>query len=92
MSGQLQVDDGDAAARCYVCGGMAAGPCMGCKRPVCGDCVELTDGGVRTWAVCLACAKRGGTSVGRAWLGLVGWIVVPLVVLAGVVAVLLATR
>lgn len=38
-----------------------------------------------TFAICLTCVKRGGSSIARAWLGLVGWlalIIVPLVAIA----------
>ncbi len=42
----------------------------------------LTEGGARTWAVCLACEDRGGRALGGAWRGLVLW-------LLGILAVLL---
>ena len=40
---------------------------------MCGDCCVLTDGGATTFAVCLRCAK-GGASLRRPWLELVGWL------------------
>jgi hypothetical protein len=83
--------DGDLV-RCTVCGALAAGPCARCRRPVCGDCCELTEGGVKTWAVCLSCAKGAGKSVSRAWLGLLGWLALVVLALAAVVALALAAR
>jgi hypothetical protein len=50
---------------------------------VCGDCCELTSGGVKTYAVCTVCVRRGGTSVGSAWWSLLVWVL-------GFVAVLVA--
>jgi hypothetical protein len=57
---------------------------------VCADCSVLTEGGVRTWAICERCRQAGGTSLRRAWLGLVLWIVIPAIVLAAL-AVLFAS-
>ncbi len=34
----------------------------------------LTEGGTRTWAICLACEDRGGKALGGAWRSLVLWI------------------
>ena len=50
---------------------------------MCGDCCELTTGGATTFAVCLPCVRRGGSSLRRAWLGTLLW-------LAGIVAALVA--
>jgi len=92
VTGALQGsgDDGGAAARCGICGALAAGPCAGCRQPVCADCCVLTEGGAGTWAVCLACERRGGASLRRAWLGLLAWIGVPVLLLAGVAAAIWA--
>lgn len=61
--------------RCALCQSRdAAGPCARCRRSVCGDCCELTEGGATTFAVCLTCAKRGGSSLAPAWLGLLAWL------------------
>lgn len=81
MSGLSPVDGGLPTARCAICQRRdAAGPCARCRKPVCGDCCELTTGGATTFAVCLGCVKRGGASLTSAWLGLLGWL--GLVVLA----------
>jgi hypothetical protein len=92
MSGDLIPVDGDgggaAAARCVRCGAQAAGPCARCHQPVCGDCCVLTEGGARVWAICLSCEERGGRSLQRGWLAVIGWIAVPIVGLAVVVALL----
>jgi hypothetical protein len=87
----LQEHDDDAPARCFVCGGIAVGPCARCRRPVCGDCCELTSGGARTYAFCLGCRKAGGASLASGWWSVVLWMSVP-VVLAAVVVLLLAWR
>ncbi len=78
-------------ARCSHCGATAAGPCAHCRRPTCGDCCELVDGGATTFAVCLACAKRGGKSLVPAHIGLLLWlggIVLALVAVAALLVVL----
>ena len=95
MSGALiPVDGGDPPARCARCGALAAGPCAHCREPVCGDCCVLTEGGAKVWAICLACDGRGGRSLQRGWLAVIGWIAVPILVLAALVALvsLLASR
>jgi hypothetical protein len=58
---------------------------------VCGDCCELTEGGARTFAVCTSCA-RGGTSLVPAWRIVLVWVLVPIVVLAGLVATIVMLR
>jgi hypothetical protein len=55
---------------------------------VCGDCCELTEGGATTFAICLSCVKRGGASLAPGWLGLLGWLAVIVVALAGIAVVL----
>lgn len=84
MSGGLvPVGGGEPpVARCVRCGAVAAGPCARCHEPVCGDCCVLTEGGSRVWAICFACEARGGRSLGRAWLVVVGWILGPILALA----------
>ncbi len=84
MSSLMPVGGGAPEARCELCGRTAVGPCARCRSPVCGDCCELTEGGATTFAVCLTCAKRGGTTLAPAWLGLVGWITL---IVVGLVAV-----
>jgi hypothetical protein len=48
----------------------------------------LTEGSARVWAVCLACEDRGGRSLQRGWIKVVGWVVVPILGLAILVALL----
>lgn len=79
---------GSDEARCVHCGALAVGPCARCHAPVCGDCCVLTQGGVRTWAICLGCAKRAGNELTRAWLRVIAWIVGPIALLAALVVVL----
>ena len=89
MSGALiPVDGGGSSARCHRCGALAVGPCARCHDPVCGDCCVLTEGGARVWAICLACEDRGGRSLRRGWGAVIGWIAVPILVLAILVAIL----
>jgi hypothetical protein len=59
---------------------------------VCGDCCELTTGGATTFAVCLACVERDGASLRPAWLGLLGWLVAIVAVLAGLGFALMLLR
>ncbi|MCA9678241.1 MAG: hypothetical protein KC464_24655 [Myxococcales bacterium] len=92
MSGQLLVAGDGPAARCKHCGKPAVGPCARCRGLVCGDCCVLTDGGVGTFAVCLTCERRGGATLRGAWLGLLGWLAVVVLVLAGVAAAVVALR
>lgn len=90
MSGQLASsgDGGGDFRRCASCGGLAAGPCARCRKPLCGDCCVITRHGANEWALCHACERRGGGSLRSAWLGLLLWLALPLVVLALVVALL----
>jgi hypothetical protein len=84
-------DDGPVA-RCKLCGAVAVGPCARCRQPVCGDCCELTDGGATTFAVCLRCVRAGGASLSPAWIGLLGWLTLIVLGLAGVVGMLVLLR
>ncbi len=68
MSGALQEVDRDE--RCTFCPRPAVGPCGACHRPVCGECCTLTEGGVKVWAVCLDCDRRGARTLRPAWIGL----------------------
>src|ERR1051326_5574209 len=69
------MSSGDSpSARCSHCGAVAVGPCARCQRPTCGDCCELTEGGATTFAVGLACVKRGGRSLTAAYGGLLLWL------------------
>ena len=83
MSG-LQSYGDPPVVRCALCQARdAAGPCARCKRSVCGDCCELTTGGATTFAICLTCVKRGGSSLFGAWTSTLVW-------LGGVIGVLVA--
>jgi hypothetical protein len=55
---------------------------------VCGDCCTLTEGGVRTWAICLECDRKKGRSLTGAWSGLLTFVLTILAVLGAVVALL----
>jgi len=48
----------------------------------------LTEGGARTWAICFGCEDRGGRSLRSGWWTVVGWLAVPIVGLAILVALL----
>ena len=82
MTGELRVAGDQPEVRCFLCGAPAAGPCARCRRPVCGDCSVLTEGGATTFAICTACDRRGGRSLGRPWLSVLG-------LLGGIVALAL---
>jgi hypothetical protein len=86
VTGQLRAVSDDGPAPCSICGALAVGPCATCRSPVCGDCCVLTEGGARTWAICLRCERRGGRSLRGGWTLVAAWLVVPLVVLAAIVA------
>ena len=88
MSGQLLLSDGDGVERCAFCSNEAAGPCASCTRSVCGDCCTLTEGGVRTWAICLECDRKRGRSIAGAWGGLLFFLLKIFAVLAAAVAFL----
>jgi hypothetical protein len=55
---------------------------------MCGGRCVLTESGVRVWAICLACEDRGGRSLQRGWVTVIGWIAVPILALAVLVALL----
>jgi hypothetical protein len=79
--------------RCALCGTRdAAGPCARCRRSICGDCCELTDGGATTFAICLTCVKRGGASLAPAWASTLLWLGGIIVCLAAVGALLMLLR
>ena len=91
MTGALRLADGDGdggAERCAFCSSDAAGPCASCARSVCGSCCTLTEGGARTWAICLECDRTKGRSLQNAWMGLARFLLLILVAMAAVVALL----
>ncbi len=88
MSGALRTVGDDGPERCTFCPAEAAGPCASCHKPVCGDCCTLTEGGARTWAICLDCDRKEGRSLSGAWRGLGMWLVAILVGLAALVALI----
>lgn len=92
MSSLLPADGGVPEARCSLCGKIAAGPCARCRALVCADCCELTEGGVKTFALCTRCVRRGGASMGSAWRGLLGWLALIVVALAAVALALALLR
>lgn len=79
-------------ARCKLCGASAAGPCARCRALVCGDCCQLTEGGATTFAVCLACVRKGGASIAPGWRGLLAWLALIMLGLAAVAAALMMLR
>ena len=81
-------DDGGGFEHCFLCHGLAAGPCARCRRPVCGNCCVLTDGGAHTWAVCLSCDERGGRSLKSGWVVVLGWIARPILALIAAIVIL----
>ncbi len=85
---QLHDEDGGGDARCVHCGAPAAGPCARCDCPVCGDCSVLTEGGARTYAICVRCDGRAGRSLRGAWLTVLAWVMGPLLALAAAVLLL----
>lgn len=90
---QLQHVGDDGPQQCSFCSALAVGPCARCKRPVCGDCCVLTEGGAKLWAICVRCDERGGRSLVPGWAIVVSWIALPiLVLLVLVVALGLLTR
>jgi hypothetical protein len=79
--------------RCAICQARdAAGPCARCKKSVCGDCCELTEGGATTFALCLGCVKRGGSSLAGPWVSLLVWLGVIMLGLAGIGVLLMLLR
>lgn len=88
MTGALRTVDDDAPERCAFCPRDAVGPCASCRRLVCGECCTLTEGGVKTWAICLECDRKKGSRLGGAWGTLGAWLVALLAGLAAIVALL----
>lgn len=84
----MQHVEDDGPARCSFCQNEAVGPCATCRRPVCGDCCTLTQGGVRTWAVCLECDRKGGSSLAGPWKTVLAWVFVVLLALFAIVLLL----
>jgi hypothetical protein len=78
----LRLAQDDDEPRCALCGALAAGPCMSCKRFVCGDCCVLTEGGVETYAICTRCDRRKGRVLSGGWSLVIAWMVGLVVVLA----------
>ncbi len=80
-------DDGGLIP-CALCGADAAGPCARCRRPLCGDCCVLTTDSGGQWAICIACAERGGKSLRPAWTRVALWLTAPLLGLTALLVVL----
>ena len=93
MSGALQTVGDGGAARCVICHGEAIGPCARCRRPVCGDCCELVQGGGKPFAVCVSCERGAKRALGGLG-GLAVWVlgVVLVVVAMGAALLWLARR
>jgi hypothetical protein len=92
VSSLIPVGGDGPVARCKLCENPAVGPCARCKAAICGDCCELTDGGATTFALCLTCVRRGGSTLRPAWLGLLGWLAMIILPLAAVAAALALLR
>lgn len=89
----LQAIGDPPAARCKLCGTRdAVGPCARCRSSICGDCCELTDGGATTFALCLTCVKRGGSTLAPAWAELLKWLALVIAVLVALVALTVLLR
>lgn len=88
MPDLIPVDGNGGVEHCVICGGLAVGPCARCELPVCGDCCVLTEGGAKTYAICLRCEKGAGRSLRAAWLGVIGWFLLPIFFLIGVLVLL----
>ena len=56
---------------------------------MCGDCCTLTEGGVKTWAICLECDRKKGRSLKSAW-GSFGIFLIGILVVLGAIVALLA--
>lgn len=79
-------------AKCKLCTRNAVGPCARCRAPVCGNCCELTDGGATTFALCLTCVKRGGSTLAPAYRDLLMWLGLVILGLVGIVALTFLAR
>jgi hypothetical protein len=88
MPDLIPVDGNGGVEHCVICGGKAVGPCARCELPVCGDCCVLTEGGAKTYAICLRCERGVGRSLRSAWLGVIGWILLPIALLFGLLVLL----
>ena len=83
MTGALQHVQSNGPEMCAICRKRPAiGPCASCHRMICAECSTLTEGGVKTYAICLECDLDKGRSLRGAWVGLVLWLLLPPVVLA----------
>ncbi len=88
MTGGLQHVEDDSPLRCKYCSREAVGPCASCGAMVCGACCTLTEGGVKTYAICLECDRKKGNSLLGAWKTFLLWLFAPIAALAIVVALL----
>jgi hypothetical protein len=88
VTGLQQYSDDGTVEHCVHCGALAVGPCARCHAPVCGDCCVLTEGGARTYAVCLDCERRAGRSLRSAWLAVATWLLLPMLALLLAIALL----
>ena len=84
----MTAGDGGGGEHCAICHATAAGPCARCKKPTCGDCCVLTEGGAGQWAICLNCNKRGGANINPAWLSFGMWLMLPLLAILGAILLL----
>jgi hypothetical protein len=48
----------------------------------------LTEGGARTYAICVACNRSVGSSLTRSWMTVIWWVALPLVLLFAIVLAL----
>jgi hypothetical protein len=48
----------------------------------------LTSGGTSTFAICLRCDDRGGSSLAAGWRRVLGWLLMPIVLLFGALVAL----
>ena len=92
MAGLIPAGGDGPVARCSLCRADAVGPCARCRAPVCGNCCELTTGAAATFAVCLACVRRGEATLAPSWRGLLGWLAVIVVGFGALGALLYALR
>lgn len=93
MTGELLRVSDDGPARCSICGAEAVGPCARCKKPTCGDCCVLTEGGAHTFAICVRCDARGGRTILPLYLVVLSWVLLPCLLLLGLMGLLyVATR
>jgi hypothetical protein len=55
---------------------------------VCGDCCVLTTGGTTTFAICLRCERRAGSSLSAGWHTVLGWLLKPMLALLAALVLL----